>query len=103
MPSPSDVAADRPGELLLGLDMGTGSSKAVLATPEGEIVATAVRPRTDSVSVPRPGWAEVDADVSPDRGRQPVYDDLYRDYVDLYPATKTIVHDLAGLQEEAGR
>jgi len=46
-------------ELLLGIDMGTGSSKGVLATPDGEILATAVRPH--GVSMPRPGWAEVDA------------------------------------------
>lgn len=46
-------------ELLLGIDMGTGSSKGVLATPDGQIVATAVRPH--GVSLPRPGWAEVDA------------------------------------------
>ncbi len=49
-------------ELLLGIDLGTGSSKGVLTTPEGEIVATAVRPRPHSMSMPRPGWAEVDAE-----------------------------------------
>jgi xylulokinase len=47
--------------LLLGIDLGTGSSKGVLATPDGEIVATAVRPRPHSMSMPFPGWAEVDA------------------------------------------
>lgn len=46
-------------ELLLGIDMGTGSTKGVLTTPSGEIVATAVR--SHSMSLPRPGWAEVDA------------------------------------------
>lgn len=45
-------------ELLLGIDMGTGSTKGVLATPDGEIISTAVRPH--SMSVPRPGWAEAD-------------------------------------------
>lgn len=29
--------------LLLGIDMGTGSTKGVLTTPDGEVVATAVR------------------------------------------------------------
>lgn len=48
-------------ELLLGIDMGTGSSKAVLTTSDGVIVATASRPHT--MSMPRPGWAEVDADA----------------------------------------
>jgi xylulokinase len=47
-------------ELLLGIDMGTGSGKGVLATPDGTIVATAVRPH--GMTLPRPGWAEVDAE-----------------------------------------
>jgi xylulokinase len=47
--------------LVLGIDLGTGSSKGVLATPDGQIVATAVRPRPHSMSMPFPGWAEVDA------------------------------------------
>jgi len=47
-------------ELLLGIDIGTASSKGVLATPDGQIVATANR--THSMSLPRPGWAEMDAD-----------------------------------------
>lgn len=45
-------------ELLLGVDIGTASSKAVLATADGVIVARAVREH--SVSLPRPGWAEHD-------------------------------------------
>jgi len=47
-------------DILLGIDIGTGSSKGVLATPEGEVVATAARPH--GLSLPRPGWAEVDAE-----------------------------------------
>jgi xylulokinase len=46
-------------DLLLGIDMGTGSTKGVLSTPDGEIVATASR--AHQMSLPRPGWAEVDA------------------------------------------
>ena len=42
-------------QLLLGIDLGTGSSKGVLTTPDGEIVATAVRPRPHSMSMPPPG------------------------------------------------
>lgn len=49
--------------LVLGIDLGTGSSKGVLARPDGSIVATATRPRPDSMSMPRPGWAEVDAEA----------------------------------------
>ena len=48
-------------ELLLGLDIGTSSSKAVLATPDGAIVATAEREH--ALSLPRPGWAEHDAEA----------------------------------------
>lgn len=46
-------------ELLLGLDIGTASSKGVLCTPDGRIVARAVRPHRPSL--PRPGWLEHDA------------------------------------------
>ena len=47
-------------ELLLGIDVGTGSSKGVLARPDGTIVATASR--SHEMSLPRPGWAEMDAE-----------------------------------------
>jgi xylulokinase len=47
-------------ELLLGIDIGTSSTKGVLARPEGEVVATAERPH--ELSLPRPGWAEHDAE-----------------------------------------
>ena len=48
--------------VLLGIDMGTGSSKAVVTTVDGQILASATRPRPNSMSMPRPGWAEVDAE-----------------------------------------
>jgi xylulokinase len=47
-------------ELLIGVDIGTGSTKGVLAKPDGEIVATASR--AHEMSLPQPGWAEMDAD-----------------------------------------
>ena len=47
-------------ELLLGVDIGTSSSKGVLARPDGEVVATAQREH--ELSLPRPGWAEHDAE-----------------------------------------
>jgi xylulokinase len=47
-------------ELLLGIDIGTASSKAVLARPDGEIVARASREH--ATSSPRPGWFEHDAE-----------------------------------------
>jgi len=43
---------------LLGLDLGTGSTKAVVTDVEGAVAAQATRPY-DVVS-PRPGWAESD-------------------------------------------
>lgn len=57
MTRPSTVAKD---ELLLGVDIGTASVKGVLTTPDGTVVATARVPH--ELSVPRPGWAEHDAE-----------------------------------------
>jgi xylulokinase len=48
-------------DVLLGVDIGTGSTKGVLTTTDGAILATAVRKHT--MSLPRPGWAEVDAET----------------------------------------
>jgi len=47
-------------ELLLGIDIGTASSKAVLARPDGRVVARAQR--AHGLSMPRPGWVEHDAE-----------------------------------------
>lgn len=47
--------------LLLGIDIGTSSSKGVLVTEDGRIVARAARPHV--TSTPRPGWYEHDADA----------------------------------------
>lgn len=49
-----------PGELLLGVDIGTYSSKGVLCTPGGDVVASATVEH--GLSLPRPGWAEHDPD-----------------------------------------
>ncbi|MDR6559220.1 xylulokinase [Arthrobacter pascens] len=46
--------------MLLGVDIGTGSSKAVLASPDGTVIDTATVHH--AVSLPRPGWAEFDAE-----------------------------------------
>ncbi|MBO8127463.1 MAG: FGGY-family carbohydrate kinase [Firmicutes bacterium] len=45
---------------LLGVDIGTYESKGVLTTLDGEIVSVQVRPH--NLSIPRPGWAEHDAE-----------------------------------------
>ena len=48
------------GELLLGIDMGTGSTKGVLVDASGTVIATETV--AHGMSLPRPGWAEVDAE-----------------------------------------
>ncbi len=47
--------------LLLGVDVGTSSTKGLLARPDGGVVATAQREH--GLSLPRPGWAEHDAET----------------------------------------
>ncbi len=47
--------------LLLGIDIGTSSSKGVLCTPEGDVLASAIVEH--ETRFPRPGWAEHDADA----------------------------------------
>jgi xylulokinase len=49
------------GELLLGVDVGTYSSKGVLCSPSGEVLASETVEHR--LSLPRPGWAEQDADA----------------------------------------
>lgn len=46
---------------LLGIDVGTSSTKGVLASPDGRVLGTAVRQH--QTSMPRPGWAEHDAEA----------------------------------------
>ena len=50
-----------PGELLLGVDIGSYSAKGVLSSPTGEVLATETIEH--EMSIPRPGWAEHDADA----------------------------------------
>lgn len=49
------------GELLLGVDIGTYSAKGVVCAPDGQILAEATIEH--GLSLPRPGWAEHDADA----------------------------------------
>jgi xylulokinase len=48
-------------DLLLGIDMGTGSSKGVLVDSAGVVLASTTI--AHAMSLPRPGWAEVDAEA----------------------------------------
>jgi xylulokinase len=43
-------------------------------------------------------WNPVETLISPDPATQEVYHDLYRDYLQLYPATRRIAHDLSHRQ-----
>jgi len=47
-------------QLLLGIDVGTASSKGLLVGADGGLVRRAIREH--SISVPRPGWVEHDAE-----------------------------------------
>jgi len=47
--------------LLMGIDVGTSSSKGVLVTLDGQIVAE--HTTQHGFDIPRPGWAEHDADA----------------------------------------
>ncbi|NDJ87459.1 MAG: FGGY-family carbohydrate kinase [Chloroflexi bacterium] len=49
------------GELLLGVDVGTYSTKGVLVTPDGKVLKSHIVEHT--MDIPRPGWAEQDADA----------------------------------------
>lgn len=44
----------------MGIDMGTGSTKGLVTDPEGNVVARATREHR--MSLPRAGWAEMDAE-----------------------------------------
>lgn len=48
-------------DLLLGIDLGTASSKAVVTTFDGRVVCSEMVPH--QFTMPRPGWAEVDAEL----------------------------------------
>jgi xylulokinase len=48
-------------DLLLGIDMGTGSTKGVLVDAMGSVLASETI--AHSIDLPRPGWAEVDAET----------------------------------------
>jgi xylulokinase len=48
------------GQLLLGIDVGTYSSKGVLVDPDGAVLRSYVTEHV--MQIPQPGWAEQDAD-----------------------------------------
>jgi len=48
------------GQLLMGIDIGTSSSKGVVTTPDGQVLAR--QTMEHGISIPQPGWAEHDPD-----------------------------------------
>jgi len=46
-------------------------------------------------------WARAGSVITPEQSRRSLYDDLYGTYVELYPATRELVHGLAERQEPA--
>lgn len=52
---------ERRSGLLLGIDVGTYESKGVLVTTDGTVIASSTQPH--GLSIPKPGWAEHDAEA----------------------------------------
>jgi sugar (pentulose or hexulose) kinase len=90
-------------ELVIGLDIGTSSTKAVAVDAGGTVVAAVSGPHgTDQ---PRPGWFEQDAQtiwweqywtkivttVQPRPELAGLYDRRYAVYRDLYAATRPLI------------
>jgi xylulokinase len=48
-------------ETVIGIDIGTASTKGIVATPDGTVLVRTQR--THSLSLPQPGWAEHDAEA----------------------------------------
>lgn len=48
-------------EVVIGVDIGTSSTKAVACSPDGRVMQRLQRPH--AMALPRPGWAEMDAQV----------------------------------------
>lgn len=43
-------------------------------------------------------WNPIESTIAPDPGATEIYDDLYRNYLQLYPATRQVAHDLSHRQ-----
>lgn len=54
-------AAAATGEVLVGIDVGTSSTKGVATTPDGQVIARTGRPH--GLSMPRAGYVEQDAEA----------------------------------------
>ncbi len=48
---------------------------------------------------PDTDWAKISSEITPDPANHESYDDLYRTWCELYPATKDLVHELATVDQ----
>nr|MDP9478897.1 FGGY-family carbohydrate kinase [Actinomycetota bacterium] len=55
--------------------------------------------RAVGLAEPETDWSKISATVEPNPENRETYDDLYRVYRDLYPATREASHELAARQK----
>ena len=58
--------------------------------------------RAVGLAEPDADWSTIAATVEPDEHNREIYDELYRIYRELYPATREASHALADLQQGGG-
>ena len=58
--------------------------------------------RAVGLADPDTDWSKVSATVEPNPENRETYDELYRVYRELYPATREASHTLAGMQKGGG-
>ncbi|MDQ4043192.1 MAG: FGGY-family carbohydrate kinase, partial [Actinomycetota bacterium] len=58
--------------------------------------------RSVGLAKPDTDWSKISDTVEPKAENSEIYDELYRIYRDLYPATREASHSLADLQEGGG-
>ena len=91
---------------LLGIDVGTSATKALLLTPDGHVAGSARA--SCEVGTPRPGWSEqhpaawwetvrTAARTRPRPRKVRLHRRLHAEYAKLYPALRGSFHALAEL------
>ena len=79
------------GDLFLGLDLGSSSTKAVLVTADGEAVSA-------GAATLQTAWPQTTVRVKPEPVHGAVYDELYGWFRELAVATRPHAHALAAWQ-----
>lgn len=75
-------------ELVIGIDIGTGSSKGVLCDTDGNLIHS----ETDTT------WNSAVREIAPNPDNAELYSEMFRIYLDLYPATAAMSHKLTDIQ-----